>query len=167
MRKPKGPIGGLSVMEALEACRDRQVYSGIIHSEAAVVCREVKVVLDRLGTYSRLGEDDHFDVKVILNELLQNAIRHGNAMNASKTVSLDVSLEDSQTLEISVEDEGPGFDVERTLAQKRRRCFDVEDLCEMDECGRGLLIIETLCDTVQRNATGNRITVRKQLHPVS
>ncbi len=160
-------MGGLSGMEAREACRERQVYSGIIHSEASVVCREVKVVLDRLGSFSLLGEDDHFDVKVILNELLQNAIRHGNEMNASKMVSLDVFLEESQILEISVEDEGPGFDVERTLAQKRRRCFDVDDLCDMDECGRGLLIIETLCDTVQRNASGNRITVRKKLHSLS
>lgn len=148
-------------MEARDTCQDRRVYSGVINSDASVVCREVNVVLRRLEQYSKMSEDDQFDVRVILSELLQNAIRHGNAMDRAKTISLDVTVEEGNCLEISVEDEGTGFDVERVLAQKRIKALSQGNLFEMDEFGRGLLIIETLCDTVRRNESGNRVTVRK------
>lgn len=153
-------------MEARVSCPDGQVYSGVISSDASVVCREVNVVLGRLDSCSPLDEDEQFDVRVILSELLQNAIRHGNAMDRAKTISLDVTVGEGNYLEISVQDEGDGFDAERVLAQKRVRALDACDLFEMDECGRGLLIIETLCDTVRRNESGNRVTVRKRLHTV-
>lgn len=151
-------------MEAKEPYRGGRVYSGIMSSEASVVCREVSVVLDRLGHVSHLGEEDEFDVRVILCELLQNAIRHGNCMDCGKSISLDVTLEGCDCIEISVEDEGNGFDAEQTLAQKKTKALDTDDLFDMDEFGRGLLIIETLCDDIWRNETGNRVTIRKQLH---
>lgn len=148
-------------MEARDTCQDRRVYSGVINSDASVVCREVNVVLRRLEQYSKMNEDDQFDVRVILSELLQNAIRHGNAMDRAKTISLDVTVGEGNCIEISVEDEGTGFDVERVLAQKRIKALNQGNLFEMDEFGRGLLIIETLCDTIRRNESGNRVTVRK------
>lgn len=150
-------------MEARDTCLERRVYSGVINSDASVVCREVNVVLQRLERVSALDEDERFDVRVILSELLQNAIRHGNAMDRAKTISLDVTVEEGNTLEISVEDEGTGFDVERVLAQKRIKALDAEDVFELDEFGRGLLIIESLCDAVRRNESGNRVTVRKRI----
>jgi serine/threonine-protein kinase RsbW len=160
------PMGGMPGMEARDTCRDRQVYSGVISSDASVVCREVGVVLRRLEQYAELNEDERFDIRVILSELLQNAIRHGNAMDRAKTISLDVAVEEGNCLEISVEDEGTGFDVERVLAQKRVKAMNPGDLLEMDEFGRGLLIVETLCDTFRRNESGNRVTVRKGLSPL-
>jgi serine/threonine-protein kinase RsbW len=146
-----------------EACFDRRLYSRKINSDAVAVCREVNVVLDRIDHLSHLSEDDQFDVKVILCELLQNAIRHGNAMDRAKMIALDVTLDDQDTLEISVQDEGSGFDMESVLAQKRDKRIEAEDVFDLDEFGRGLLIIESLCDTVCRNDRGNRITIRKQM----
>lgn len=155
-------------MEARDSCLDRRlyrrVYSGVISSDASVVCREVNAVLRQLERHSGLNEEDRFDVRVILSELLQNAVRHGNAMDRAKTISLDVTVEEGNCLEISVEDEGTGFDVERVLAQKRIKALDTGDVFDMDEFGRGLLIIETLCDTVRRNESGNRVTIRKHIH---
>ncbi len=153
-------------MGAQDVIHGRQVYSSVINSDAAIVCKEVKVVLDRLCRQSAFNEDEQFDVKVILCELLQNAIRHGNGMDHDKTISLDVKLHDGNTIEISVEDEGTGFDADRILAARRMKAMDACDVFEMDEYGRGLLIIETLCDAVKRNQSGNRITVRKRLHVV-
>lgn len=150
-------------MERRKACSDRRLYSRRINSDAAAVCREVNVVLNRIDHLSRLSDNDHYDVKVILSELLQNAIRHGNAMDQDKMIALDVTLDDQDTLEISVQDEGSGFDIERVLAQKRIKSFEAGDVFTLDEFGRGLLIIESLCDTVCRNDRGNRITIRKQM----
>ncbi len=150
-------------METREACFDRRLYSRRINSDAAAVCREVNVILDRIDRLSHLSDDDQFDVKVILSELLQNAIRHGNDMDQAKMIALDVTLDDQDTLEISVQDEGLGFDIERVLSQKRVKSVEAEDVFALDEFGRGLLIIESLCDTVCRNDRGNRITIRKQM----
>jgi len=159
-----GSMGGQLFMESWEVVIDKRLYSGKINSDAAAVCREVNVVLNRIEDRSHLNEDEHFDVKVILNELLQNAIRHGNGMDCDKMIALDVSIDALDTLEISVQDEGPGFDVERMIELKREKALDCDDVFCMDESGRGLLIIENLCDTVLRNASGNCVTVRKQIH---
>lgn len=159
----KGSVRGLLVKDNRESGFDRRLYSSRINSDAVAVCREVNVVLDRIDHLSCLNPDDQFEIKVILRELLQNAIRHGNAMDKTKMIALDVTLDEKNTLEISVQDEGSGFDIERILAQKRGKAMDTEDVFNMDEFGRGLLIIENLCDTVCRNDRGNRVTVRKHI----
>ena len=154
---------GLLIKDTRESVLDRRLYSSRINSDAVAVCREVSVVLERIERLSFFNSDDQFEVKVILRELLQNAIRHGNAMDKTKMIALDVTLDEKNTLEISVQDEGSGFDIERILAQKRVKVMDTDDVFNMDEFGRGLLIIENLCDTVCRNDRGNRVTVRKQI----
>ena len=159
----KGSVRGLLVKDNRESGFDRRLYSSRINSDAVAVCREVNVVLDRIDHLSCLNPDDQFEIKVILRELLQNAIRHGNAMDKTKMIALDVTLDEKNTLEISVQDEGSGFDIERILAQKRGKAMDTEDVFNMDEFGRGLLIIENLCDTVCRNDRGNRVTVSKHI----
>ncbi len=146
-----------------EACCDRRLYSRKINSDAVSVCREVSIVLDWIDHMSQISVDDQFDIKVILCELLQNAVRHGNKMDRAKMIMLDVALYGMDTLEISVQDEGSGFDIERMLASKRNNRDRTQDVSELDEFGRGLLIIGSLCDKVIGNDRGNRITVRKQM----
>jgi len=136
-----------------------QIYSEMINSDAYEVCREVKIILDRIGMISGIDAEQQFDIKVILSELLQNAIRHGNAMDSNKKVRVDVWLQDNRELFICVADQGPGFDVKHTIRQK---AVD-DDALSMDESGRGLLIVQSLCDDIQFNSAGNTITVKKRL----
>jgi serine/threonine-protein kinase RsbW len=150
-------------MSTREACFDRRLYNRRISSDAVSVCREVSIVLDWIDHMSQLSTDDQYDIKVILCELLQNAVRHGNMMDRTKTILLDVTLDGLDTLEISVQDEGQGFDIERMLAQKRDIRTQMQDVSDLDEFGRGLLIVGSLCDAIHGNERGNRITVRKQM----
>jgi len=87
-----------------------QIYSEMISSDAYEVCRQVMVILNRLERISEIDDDQQFDIRVILSELLQNAIRHGNANDSNKKVFVDVWLhDDSRVLSIRVTDQGPGF----------------------------------------------------------
>lgn len=133
-----------------------KIYSEMINSDAYEVCRQVKIILNRLKGIPGIDDDQRFDIRVILSELLQNAIRHGNAMDSRKKVRVDVWLRDDRVLCICVTDQGPGFDVKRTVG-----CRD--KVLSMDESGRGLLIVQSLCDDIQFNSMGNAITVRKRL----
>ena len=65
-----------------------KIYSEMISSDAFEVCRQVKVILGRLERVPGIDADQQFDIRVILSELLQNAIRHGNANDSNKRCSL-------------------------------------------------------------------------------
>jgi len=69
----------------------------------------VQTVLGHLSTLLNFGEDDAHYVNVAVRESLVNAIRHGNAMDESKRVSVEFVLH-GDSLEVRVEDQGAGFD---------------------------------------------------------
>lgn len=93
-------------------------------------------------------EDELFDIKLILNELLVNGIIHGNKSDINKNVELSICIEEG-CLSIVVKDEGKGVDrVHRD--PKELRCY-----------GRGLLIVESLADDIKIN--GCEISVYKNL----
>lgn len=138
-----------------------KIYSEMINSDAYEVCREVKIIMNRIEMISGIDADQQFDIKVILSELLQNAIRHGNAMDSNKKVRVDVWIQDNRELFICVADQGPGFDVKHAFGG-RKKSADCDAL-SMDESGRGLLIVQNLCDDIQFNSAGNAITVKKRL----
>jgi len=56
----------------------------------------------------RLGEDDLFDVSVLVSELVTNAVRHASA-DERQTIVVYVALT-RQTLRMEVCDQGPGFE---------------------------------------------------------
>ena len=50
-----------------------------IPSDINIMCPTIKEILFYLkDTFVTVSEDTHFEIKVILNELILNAIRHGN-----------------------------------------------------------------------------------------
>lgn len=145
---------------------EKKIYSELISSDAYEVCKEVRTILDRLKMTSGIDTEQSFDIKVILSELLQNAIKHGNSMDNNKKILVDVWLQDnSKVLGICVTDQGKGFDVDGTMRCKRKKCMFDYDPMAMDESGRGLFIVQNLCDDVKFNSSGNAITVRKRLTP--
>lgn len=141
------------------------IYRQTIRSDAYAVCSEVGSIIRSLAQNYHVDEDQCFDIRVILSELLQNAIRHGNVMDHTKSIDLDIMLNDeSSMLEITVADEGSGFNVPHTIRTRNRKAFETEDIMDMDEFGRGLLIIRNLCDDVAFNHRGNQVTIRKALN---
>lgn len=95
-------------------------------------------------------------VPVALTEALSNAILYGNREDASKNVRLRAMLDDC-TLVLEVVDEGSGFDMEAcTIDPTSPDNLDRED-------GRGLYLMRTLMDRVERFTDGGNV-VRLTLH---
>lgn len=100
-----------------------------------------------------------FEVKVILNELFSNAIKHGNEFSNEKHVDISAGVRSDKYIFIIVEDEGEGFDYKYALGQEITEL----DHNDPEETGRGILIVKNLCDRVFFNDKGNRITVFKRI----
>ena len=90
-----------------------------------------------------------FRLRVALAEALANAILRGNGEDPSKTVVVRAQLF-VDSIRLSIEDEGGGFDLSRSAAPV------LPDSLE-DERGRGLFIISQLADQVEFNDRGNTI----------
>lgn len=55
------------------------------------------------------SKDESFKVKLALEEALTNAMRHGNALNKDKLVSIKIKA-NKEIIVMDVRDEGKGFD---------------------------------------------------------
>ena len=128
----------------------------------ATCTRAAKELLDdvlRRLTELEWGEDDLFGVHLAVEEALMNAIKHGNALDASKEVHVRSELSNWRFW-IQITDEGPGFNPE-----------DVPDPT-LDEnlelpSGRGLMLMRTFMAKVEFNERGNKVTMEKHRSPSS
>jgi serine/threonine-protein kinase RsbW len=102
-----------------------------------------------------LPEETVFDMKLAVQEAVANAIEHGNDCDPDKTVRVECEVTDD-ALVVRVRDEGPGFDPasvpDPTLPQNILR-----------ENGRGIFLMQNLCDEVRYNERGNEVTIVKKL----
>jgi len=98
-----------------------------------------------------------FNIKVILNELLVNAIRHGCKCDTNKVVDIKCFLREDGRLVIKIRDEGRGYDYFHILNQEICDVFALDS--NMKECGRGILIVKSLCEDLNFNKSGNEIEV--------
>jgi serine/threonine-protein kinase RsbW len=88
----------------------------------------------------RIKKDQIADIAISVSEAVTNAVMHGNRNDTSKKVKI-IFKADTSSVEITVEDEGGGFDpscVESPLKEDRI----------MREAGRGILILKSLMDKV-------------------
>ena len=102
-------------------------------------------------------ESSLFYMKVILNELLLNAIMHGNNGQIDKLVSVTINMQENKSILIEVEDEGSGYDYRVLMDDDYENLPG--DVCDCRENGRGLMIIKKLSKKVMFNENGNKITV--------
>jgi serine/threonine-protein kinase RsbW len=116
--------------------------------------REVQAkILDDVQRHGYDAEST-FAIKLALEEVLINAIKHGNKFDPKKRVHVDCTITPQQA-EITIEDEGAGFE----------RC-DVPDPTDdenLTKCsGRGILLIEAYMDEVKYSNRGRRVRLVKK-----
>ncbi len=100
---------------------------------------------------------DRFGMRMVLEEALCNAVKHGHRGDSAKRIHIRYSL-NAQRVLAEVEDQGPGFDpngVPDPLAD--------ENLAKPS--GRGLLLIQAYATSVRYNERGNRVTLCKRRSP--
>lgn len=89
--------------------------------------------------------------KLLINEVVVNAAKHGNRFDASKEVQIDISVCDHR-VDIRVEDEGEGFDPDGVPDPRAEENLHREH-------GRGLHLIKSLADEVCFERGGRRVCV--------
>ncbi|MBW1783967.1 MAG: ATP-binding protein [Deltaproteobacteria bacterium] len=98
-----------------------------------------------------ITESEAIVLKVILRELLMNAVIHGNRSNEELVVKCSVEHLGEKHFKISVEDEGNGFDYRIAL-------YGVQDFHHRIK-RKGYLLIKKLSEQIQFNDRGNRVIV--------
>jgi serine/threonine-protein kinase RsbW len=93
-----------------------------------------------------LNEDMYGNIMIAVTEAVNNAIRHGNANDRSKNVSLSLFL-DNSTLRFVIKDEGSGFNYN-----------DLPDPTAPENLeklgGRGIFLMKHLSDEVDFRENG-------------
>jgi len=117
-----------------------------IESTSSAIIVAWRRVSAELEAYN-FSQDDIFAVHLALEEAFLNALKHGNKMDRDKEIKIDYSVS-SKKVEISMTDEGDGFDPE---AVPDPRCG--ENLYKIE--GRGLLLMRSYMDVVEYNEKGN------------
>ena len=102
-----------------------------------------------------LTKNEDFDIKIVLEEALTNAIKHGNQFDPNRCVWVEVSINGRQ-LTINVKDEGGGFDT-NSIANPT----DEDRL--MKTSVRGVFLIKKLMDEVRFEDQGRKIIMIKKL----
>ena len=116
--------------------------------------REVQDAILAACKEAAFTDDAFFAVKLALDEAVTNAIKHGNKLDANKSVEV-VARVTPESAHVEVRDEGPGF--------VRRRVPDPLLEENLDKCsGRGLLLIEAYMSQVSWSEDGRTIRMTKR-----
>jgi serine/threonine-protein kinase RsbW len=122
--------------------------SVVVSSTPAAIVEVYDLILPALQA-GHFGEEDIFAVHLALEEAFINAVKHGNKMEPSKAVRVDFSI-DEDKIEISMTDEGEGFDPE-VIPDPRYG----DNLYK--PAGRGMLLMRSFMDVVEYNKKGNSV----------
>ena len=117
-----------------------------VESRLSAFVNVCKHILAELKDHS-FKEDDLFAVHLALDEAFANAVEHGNKRDPAKKVKVEYSV-DSDKIEISITDEGNGFEPD-----KLKDPLEPENL--LNESGRGIFLIRNLMDKIDFKFTDN------------
>ena len=122
--------------------------------EMAAIQRLVSEASEAFG----LNEELAHWIELTVSESAINAIEHGNGLDPTKDVFLQISS-DGLTIEVIVEDQGTGFQLS-----------DIPDPTDLENLlktgGRGILIIRSFMDEVEvttREGGGSRLRMIKKI----
>ncbi|MBU0457881.1 ATP-binding protein [Patescibacteria group bacterium] len=142
--------------------RPDRVVSPIVKSQLYAVRQQV---LDSFGAVEKhfgIVDPDpktHFRFELASEEAFLNAVIHGAEGDPSKTITVYLKIfrdkANKITIELVVQDPGPGFDSSVIPDPTEDDNLDVPT-------GRGLLLIDSFMDEVERNPDGNCVTMRKR-----
>lgn len=87
------------------------------------------------------GDDAIFGIDMAVREAIANAVKHGNKLDESKSVEIDLK-NSNENFEINIRDYGEGFSVEEVPDPT-----NPENLMKAD--GRGILFMQNFIDIVE------------------
>lgn len=111
--------------------------------------RVIESFIDNARSGFEISDDIYGNIMIAVTEAVNNAILHGNKLDVSKNVTLELEQFES-ALTFTVSDQGKGFDYHElpdpTLDENLEKIG-----------GRGLFLVKHLCDEVKFNDLGTSI----------
>jgi len=123
------------------------VVAFTISSEMRLVDRVIRESAEFL---KQLGIDECKDIKLVLRELLINAIEHGNLNIIERPIDCRVEHIAARRFKVVVEDAGEGFDSRKLDLSPPQNPRQVRN--------RGYVLVNAMADEIEFNDKGNRIT---------
>lgn len=131
-----------------------------INHNIKALASEIDLVLNDIISEHSMSDIILFEIKVVLNELIINALCHGNNCEIEKVTIVTLKVINHDYLYISVKDEGFGFKKLNMDSSDEYIEATNKSLCEH---GRGLIIVDRLCDRIKFNRCGNKVSIIKNL----
>ena len=120
----------------------------VVESNSSAVVDVYEQILSKLEEHN-FDKDDIFAVHLTLEEAFLNAVKHGNKMDPTKKIKVDYAV-DSDKVEISITDEGSGFEPEAVVDPRLGAGL-------YGPGGRGMLLMNSYMDIVKYNEQGNSV----------
>jgi serine/threonine-protein kinase RsbW len=98
---------------------------------------------------SNIDDDTTGTLMLLLSEAVTNAIVHGNKLNPSKTVDVEVRINQKQIVS-TVKDQGEGFEPEEA-----DNPLDEENILKAS--GRGIFLMKQLSEHVEYDENGTKL----------
>jgi serine/threonine-protein kinase RsbW len=135
---------------------DRYTGEWKFKSETARVPSIVREMFRALDDHLPLSQEERYDLKLIFNELLFNAVIHGNNSEKDKEVHIRMAVGDNVVC-ASIMDEGVGFNCGGFMEKAKR-----EDTTQK-ESGRGMKLVMALANEVMYSCNGKQVTFVKRV----
>lgn len=135
-----------------------------INQGLKALAETIDMMLSDIMSHHPIKDEILFELKVVLNELITNALCHGNKCELDKVIYVSYKLIYNNYLYVSVRDEGLGFklNVNTKLIDDYLEQIN-NSLCEH---GRGLVIVYSLCDRIKFHRCGNKVSILKNIDSI-
>jgi len=132
---------------------ETMIYSQTFASDLHVSA-DIQKEIQELWQSHGMSDMDLPDMQLALEEGLANAIKHGNQLDTSKTVTVECYLNED-VVRIVIQDEGDGFDLNDVPDPTLPENLDKPS-------GRGVMLMKAFMDDVIYNDVGNQLTFIKR-----
>lgn len=129
-----------------------------LHFEVSSSLEEIPGATRRVFDFlaaAKLTESDRFDLRLCFEEILINAMKHGNGYRREVPVRVTLTLKGPE-VKIRVQDQGKGFDA--SLIKDPTACDNIEGYS-----GRGVYLVKHLMDHVDYGVSGSSVEITKRL----
>lgn len=116
---------------------------------------EVEKLVDEITSEFNISSELYGKVQVSIIEAVNNAILHGNKLNAEKMVTLAYEIEDD-LMKFIIADEGPGFDFDNVPDPTTPENIEKPH-------GRGIFLMRHLCDQIDFRNEGAEVELQFKL----
>jgi serine/threonine-protein kinase RsbW len=123
-----------------------QAHSMVVESRTSAIDTVSEQILSELEG-NGFSREDIFAVHLALGEAFINAVKHGNKMDSDKKVKIEYSVS-SDRVEMSMTDEGDGFDPEAVPDPRSGKNLYKPE-------GRGIFLMKSYMDMVRYDQRGN------------